>query len=557
MRCEPHPISGATYQELGEGIVEVVDTKRGRSGKFRYDGSWLEGDLTHADPEFLIYVGGPKPSAQQDVYWGMSPPNDDFGLILEAPADLAEPYSGRSAPPETPMEARRVVAKYTGDPGRMTDQGMRSAGFVDLDDVLNHDRRPDLIPDAYRLESPAPGGPTKVPTARFFEKRFHDLEVERIWKKTWQMACLEDDIPNVGDYHVYEIANLSFLVVRTAENEIKAHYNACLHRGRLLRECDGKAATEFRCPYHGWSWKIDGSLREITCEWDFPGVREDVAQLPGVKVATWAGFVFINPDPDAMPLEDYIGPVALGHYEKFRHQNRHKQAHAQRIMPANWKIVMEAFMEGYHVIGTHPQLLLSGGDSSDLRYDVFGHWGRASHAGAGGSSAQRGIIRPKEESLAQFQAMADASRVHLRGLIGDEVERYSDAELNDSAFNDLFPNLHPWGGWARIVFRFRPLGDNPDMSVMDFMLMAPWPEGKPKPPPAPMRKLGVDQSWTDAPELGRLARILDQDVHNMAKLQAGLKTKQPPHVWYSAYQEGKIRNFHQNYDRWMGLEDDA
>ena len=56
-----------------------------------------------------------------------------------------------------------------------------------------------------------------------------------------------------------------------------------LHRGRLLRETDGKAAWEFRCPYHGWSWGIDGGLKEITCEWDFPGVREDVSQLPGAQ----------------------------------------------------------------------------------------------------------------------------------------------------------------------------------------------------------------------------------------------------------------------------------
>ena len=91
-------------------------------------------------------------------------------------------------------------------------------------------------------ESPMEPGPTKVPVDRYFSKEFHDLEVEKVWKRVWQMACHEDDIPDVGDYHVYDIAELSFLLVRSGPDEIKAFYNACLHRGRLLREGSGKWA---------------------------------------------------------------------------------------------------------------------------------------------------------------------------------------------------------------------------------------------------------------------------------------------------------------------------
>ena len=133
------------------------------------------------------------------------------------------------------------------------------------------------------------------------------------------------------------------------------------------------------------------------------------------------------------------------------------------------------------------------------------------------------------------------------------MDHYSDAELNDGSFNDLFPNLHPWGGWARIVFRFRPLGDDPDHCRMEVMLLAPWPEEKPKPPAAELQELTVEQSWCDAPQLGTLARILDQDMYNIARVHAGLKAKQPPHIWFAAYQESKIRNFHRNYERKLGL----
>jgi nitrite reductase/ring-hydroxylating ferredoxin subunit len=546
MRQEPHPISGAMYEDLGEGRIRVHDEKTGKEGVFRWDGVWLEGELTHADPHLLIYIGGPQLPPGKDVFYGMAPLDDVNGLaplgaVTEAGADLE------------PQLSPRIVGRYTGDPGKQTDQGMRSAAYVDMQFILNNDRRPDLVPDVYRLESPMPGGPVKIDTARYFEKRFHDLEVEKLWKRTWQMACREDDIPNVGDYIVYEIAHLSFLIVRTGEHEFKAHYNACLHRGRLLREDDGKGAREFRCPFHGWSWNLEGALKEITCEWDFPGVRQDAAQLPHAQVGTWDGFVFINPDLAAAPLIDHLGPEMIAHYKKFKLQNRYKQAHAQRVIRANWKVVQEAFMEGYHVIATHPQLLLYGGDSADIRYDVFGNWGRALHVSAGSSSPQRGMLQSQEVALAHFHGMADFNREFLRGLIGEEVEAFSDAEVNDQGFGDLFPNLHPWSGWARIVFRFRPHGDDPDACLMDAMLLAPWPEGKPKPPPVPITRLRDDQSWCEAPELVGLAKILDQDSYNLPKIQLGLKTKMPPHIWYSAYQEGKIRHFHANYEKQLGI----
>ena len=86
---------------------------------------------------------------------------------------------------------------------------------------------------------------------------------------------------------------------------------------------------------------------------------------------------------------------------------------------------------------------------------------------------------------------------------------------------------------------------------MDVMVLAPWAEGKPKPPAVKMRLLGEDESWTSGAALGSFAPILDQDVFNLPKVQTGLKAKHPPYVWYSSYQEGMIRNFHEIYDRRM------
>ena len=397
------------------------------------------------------------------------------------------------------------------------------------------------------------GGPQRVATDRYFEQKYHDMEVERIWRRVWQMACREDDIPNVGDYHVYTVASLSWLIVRVSPTEIRAHQNVCLHRGRILRECDGKKATEFRCPYHGWSWKLDGSVKEIVCEWDFPGVRDDVGQLPGARVGTWGGWVFINPDREAGPLEEFLGPEMIAQYERFDHASFWKQAHVTRPISVNWKVAMEAFMEGWHVIATHPQLLLLNWEDAADRYDVFGHWGRGGHVSSGRGSAHRNILYDQEQLLAEYRMTADSSRDYHRAIIGDEVDKFSDAELNDNSYCDLFPNFHPWAGFSRINFRFRPFGDDPGKSLMDVIILAPWPTDKVKPPATVQHMLREDQSWTAAPEIGTLGRIIDQDIANMSSVQAGLKAKYPRYIWYSSYQEGKIRNFHRNYDRWMDL----
>lgn len=546
LRREPHPFSGAIYEALGDGLVRVEDKVKGKSAIFRYDGTWVEGELTYADKHMLGFIGGPDLPPGHDVMWTLMP-----ALEQDLPAFVTAMNAAKEGQPQKP----KIIGKYVGDPGMETPEGPRSAAHIPLEFFLENDRRPDLVPAVFHKSSPVPGGPEKVPTARYFDKKYHDLEVEHIWSKCWQMVCREDDIPEVGDYYLYEIADLQFLVVRTAPDEIKAHINACLHRGRQLRECSGKKATEFRCPYHGWQWNIDGSLRVIPAEWDFEGVRKDVAQLPSGRIATWGGFVFLNPDPDAIPFEEYAGPDMIEHYRKMKLQNRYKQADVIKVVPGNWKVVQEAFLEGYHALATHPQLLLHGSECADIRFDSFGNWSRLGHIGVNGSCPHRGTILSKEECLDSYRRTADFMRSVLRGMIGDEIEEYSDAELNDQGFNNLFPITSPWGGWDRVVYNFRPNGDNPDETLMRVMFLAPWPEGKPKPAPKPQRQLDADQSWTEAPELAAFAKIFDQDCGNIPQVQRGLKTKKPRYVWMAGYQESIIRAFHHNYAQRLGLND--
>ena len=259
MKTEVHPLSGATYTELGEGLVRVEKAKK--YGVFQWNGHHVEGDLTHADPHLLQWIGGPELPA------GVEENDPRRSSRMRATAAAAEAqYAGGTA---LAGEIDDTFTRYTGDPGRDTPAGKRSSG-ISFNELLDGDQYPERIPDTLRMERSLPGGVTKVPTERYYKREWHDLEVERLWKRAWQMACHVDDIPEVGDYVVYDVADLSWIVVRTGVEAFKAFNNACLHRGRQLREFDGKQATEFRCPFHGWCWEIDGSLREIPSEWDFP-----------------------------------------------------------------------------------------------------------------------------------------------------------------------------------------------------------------------------------------------------------------------------------------------
>ena len=250
----------------------------------------------------------------------------------------------------------------------------RSAG-ISYAELLEADSHP--VSDVLRTESRVgllPGN-TRIPTHMYVSPDVHALEVEKLWSRVWQLACLEAEIPAVGDYHVYDIADLSFLVVRTAPDEIKAYRNSCLHRGRLLRETHGKGATSLRCAFHGWAWNLDGTLKEIPCQWDFPSVDPETCSLPEAQVDTWHGFVFINPDLDAGPLGDHLGDLA-DHFSHWPFEKRYKAAHVRKIMRCNWKACQEAFMESYHVVATHPTLMPTLGDANS-RYDTFATYSRA------------------------------------------------------------------------------------------------------------------------------------------------------------------------------------
>ncbi len=434
------------------------------------------------------------------------------------------------------------------DPDRMP----RSPGLT-YQQLLDQDTKP--VPAVLRAQSPRDYGSADVPASRYTSKEWHDLEVERLWKRVWQMACREEDIPAAGDHVRYDIAGLSFLVVRTESGAIKAYPNACLHRGRMLKEFDGRA-SELRCAFHGFCWHLDGKLKDVPARWDFPHLQDAKFSLPELPVATWAGFVFINPDRDCAPFHEHVKDLA----EQFRRWDLaklYKQAHVAKIMPANWKIAQEAFCEAYHVNGTHPQISRGIGDVNS-QVDVWDNCARVITPAMTPSPLLDYDV-PVEELLhaamdipedeptppvppgVSVRAWSAAqSREALRKDAGPIVDAYSDAEMIDNLDYTLFPNFHPWGAFNRIVYRFRPNGNDHRSSIMEAIMLAPF-QGE-RPPAAQIRWLREDEPWGSA--LGFLGRVFDQDAFNMPKVQVGLESTYKPGVTLASYQESKVRWLH-------------
>jgi phenylpropionate dioxygenase-like ring-hydroxylating dioxygenase large terminal subunit len=441
-----------------------------------------------------------------------------------------------------------------------------------VQEILATDVNP--APQVMREESPAQGQSDEdVSAERYYSKTWHDHEVDKVWRKCWQLACREEHIPNVGDHVVYEIVHDSLIVIRTAPDEIRAYVNSCLHRGTMLRTEAG-CVNQLRCPFHGWTWKLDGTLSIIPGQWDFPQVDKAKLNLPEARVATWGGFVFINFDSGCEPLESYLENLPE-HFEAFNLADRYVAAHVAKIMPCNWKLAMEAFVEAYHVSSAHPQVLGYYGDTN-TQYDVWPgvrHVSRMISVQGVPSPALKGI--PPERTIEEMRRdvpffagrpievgagetargkLAERAREKISRSIGRDMSALSDSESLDLIEYMLFPNMVPWGGQALpITYRFRPNGDDPESSIMEIMfLFSKAPDGT-HPQPARMTMLGPDQNWSDAPELGSAAMVADQDTENLMRIQKGLRASKKPGVTFARYQESRIRHFHETLDAYLAV----
>jgi Rieske 2Fe-2S family protein len=214
-------------------------------------------------------------------------------------------------------------------------------------------------------ESGTPGGgglERTLDRSYYQSEEIFSRERERIFFSEWFCVGREEDVPSTGDFAVKQVAGESILVVRTASGGLAAHYNVCRHRGsQLVPEAEhGRFGAGIRCPYHSWTYTLEGALRTAPFLDEADGLARGSLSLHPVGVEAWGGFVFVNLSPAAAAARRHSLAAQLGAVpERLRRYPLDDLRVGRRItydVAANWKVVLENYNECYHCGPVHPEL---------------------------------------------------------------------------------------------------------------------------------------------------------------------------------------------------------
>ena len=212
-------------------------------------------------------------------------------------------------------------------------------------------------------------GLTVVDPARFYSREFMQLEWQHMWPRVWLLAGVVSDIPEHGDYSVFEIGAEQIILVRQADASIKAFYNVCPHRGNRIALNDRGSVAQFTCAFHGWQFHCNGRLKAVSDEHAFaPSLIAHRPGLSELRCEVRGGIIFVNMDGRAPPLSEALG-LPPGYIENYEIEKMHVVHHVRTEWAANWKTGVDAFYETYHLPYVHPQTQTVMEDYS--QYDLY------------------------------------------------------------------------------------------------------------------------------------------------------------------------------------------
>jgi len=423
-----------------------------------------------------------------------------------------------------------------------------------------------------------------VETSRYSSPDYHEREREKLWMRCWQVIGRIDDIPQAGDWMEHRIFDQSYVIVRGKDGAIRGFVNACRHRGNAFCTGSGNAAR-FTCPYHNWSYGLDGQLLAVarpdfegTTE-EFVGAKKDELGLIEVPVETFAGFIFLNPDPNAEPLSDFLGE-AVDLLAPYRVEEMVPYGlNVREALECNWKVVIDAFQEGYHIQGVHPELVAA----MDERLERYRFCGDHSVATAPFGAANLGeasegqLIEAIRNLPATFPAVADAlprfeemldeirnadgswafpeevtPRLLLQQALrecwvgkGLDVSALTDNQLTDNHFWILFPNffmtIH--AGEATVIIATPHRDSDPNRCYWHVLNLQWFP-----PEERAERRTGL----TEIAEGDHFDYFLalEQDYEQMQHQQRGLRNRGLEFMALTR-QEVRLAHFHAALDSWM------
>jgi len=428
--------------------------------------------------------------------------------------------------------------------------------------------------------------PERIPVKRYYDEGFYEAELEHLWPHVWQNACRLEQIPEIGDWIEYSNVGKSVLIVNTKDG-LKAWHNACRHRGVPIAggttvgcshaTAHGNCAVKgFVCPFHGWRWNMDGENTLVYAKHLFTEhqVGEGDIDLIPCRVETFGGCAWINFDDDAPGVRESLGPVADRLEANGLHKTR-AEWHFGTVLPANWKIAMEAFMEGYHVLQTHPQLHYRTPEMYTQRYGGVDDVKTAPsptnlaemiEAQLDGmqllSEGMAGMIHQKEVDIARsvptdslpaddpaaamqmwFGMVMGAITQQLRER-GEDIPDLLAVKQSDpvNAVEFLFPHYFLLPTFTSFsAYRIRPLG--PESCFFEIWSLTNYPKGE---EPDPVMVPTVIPF--DSPEFPPIPR---QDYANIPIQQQGLHAKGFEFMRLSHEREGMISNYQRIIDGYL------
>ena len=414
--------------------------------------------------------------------------------------------------------------------------------------------------------------PVRIPAARYTDPAWAELEEQRVWPKAWQLACTVDHLANPGDFYEYTVGQYSVLIVRDDNGALRAYQNVCLHRGNQLCQGAGSGLSEIRCPYHRWSWDLQGHLREVPSRKGFGVLRNEDFPLIAVLVDTWGPFVFVNLDTEAMPLAEFLAPVpddiAWAGIDEFR-----CRALVTVALPTNWKVCIEGFSETYHVQGIHREMLPMCDDVNSPQA-IWEHSGRLVQPYGLPSPRLRNTPDDQQvweafvEVMGARVGVADKASAGtapavpagqtLRDVLAQRVRDVGAAQGLDFTMFDTrqLMDLNQYNFFPNItvlvfpdllsVIRARP-GATPNECFMDSFAFTRVPKDS-----TASRTQPVARTMTaDQPVFGL---VINQDVGNLQHAQRGLHQPGLTHIAVSG-EECRIINLHRNLEKYIGVRE--
>ncbi len=428
--------------------------------------------------------------------------------------------------------------------------------------------------------------PVTIGTQAYISAEYARAERDRLWRKSWLQAGRLEDIPEDGDFITFDIHDDSIIIVRENVDMLRAFHNVCVHRGRKLvdtpkeqRNAQGNRKN-FICGFHGWTYNLTGKCTYIPHQDDWQGaLSEERTALSSIKCETWGGWIWINMDPDSIPLEAWLGvvPEMLDPYQL---QNMRPRWRKWVVFDCNWKVAMEAFNETYHVATTHPEFNAFGqfrgwarnqGLHSHIGYEApKGQEEDAGKLRTGIGDARISTAEMQDftwenantnttmtlveaarrlvDELPEETPAADVSKHWIasaraddekRGVIWPVVDPMHTAKAGTAW--QIFPNFQIGHAVNNMLcYMARPYGNNPDQCIFEAAVYELYPDGE-----APVAQWEYTEPADWPP-------VLQQDFTNMAAVQQGMKSAGFKATQPNPYMERSTASLHMNLARFMG-----